>query len=140
MTHDEIDLLLSQLRAFHQRQRTEQVTVEGLSATSMRVLGAIARHDGVQPSQLARELIMTTSNIAAALRELDGRGLVSRSTDDEDSRRVIVDLTAEGRRVVAAVRESRNRWLQSAIAAGLTPEEQATLLAAGRVLARLAES
>ncbi|XIF03119.1 MarR family transcriptional regulator [Serratia marcescens] len=61
------------------------------------LLGAIDRHGGeATPSLLAESERMRSSNLAAALRELEADGLLVRTPDAEDKRRVRVRLTPAG--------------------------------------------
>lgn len=99
-------------------------------------------------SRLDREGPQTTSTLAAAERvrpqsmaqtvaELETAGLIARSPDPRDRRRVHIELTARGRERVLEERGRREGWLAAAIAAELSPEEQRTLLAAVPLLQRL---
>lgn len=104
----------------------------------MLVLGAIARAShAVKPSDLATELEMASPNVAAALRELEAAGYVSRERDATDGRRVSVLLTASGAAAVAEHRASRAEWLRQAADAVLSREEQEQLLLAANLLDRL---
>jgi len=139
MNEENLNRLLGQLRTLQRRQRRERPPVEGLSRSAVQVLGAVARGDcGAQPTQLARELVMTSSNVAAALSELIGQGLVERATDKVDTRRVNITLTPAGERLVANDRSTRDDWLIHAIYDLLTDEEELVLIAAGSILERLA--
>lgn len=140
MRDDDLNRLLGQLRALQRRQRRERPPIQGLSRSAVRVLGAVARSDGVaQPSQLGMELVMTSSNVAAALRELAGQDLVERIPDEGDTRRVNITLTAAGERLVADNRATRDTWLIEAMRDLLTEEEEEVLVAAGAILERLAD-
>lgn len=138
MNDSEVRQLQTQLKSFQRRQRAERLPVAGLSSTAVKVLGAIARSGGCQPGQVVDELQMTTSNVAAALRELDAIDVVRRRKDTTDGRRVNVELTDAGRRLVDENRATRDSWLADAIDAVLDEDEQQILLAAGSLLARLA--
>ena len=139
MHDDDLNRLLGQLRALQRRQRRERPPVEGLSRSAVRVLGAVARSDGgAQPTQIGAELVMTSSNVAAALRELTGAGLVSRLGDEADTRRVNVTLTPAGERLVADNRATRDMWLVEAMRDLLTPGDETGLVAAGPLPERLA--
>jgi DNA-binding MarR family transcriptional regulator len=139
MKDNDLNRLLGQLRALQRRQRRERPPIEGLSRSAVRVLGAVARSDGgAQPTQIGVELVMTSSNVAAGLRELTREGLVSRLADEADTRRVNITLTPAGERVVADNRATRDIWLIEAMRDLLTNEEEDVLLAAGATLERLA--
>jgi DNA-binding MarR family transcriptional regulator len=81
---------------------------------------------------------MTSSNVAAALRELTTAELVERARDPEDSRRVRLTATAEGETAVATLRSERDTWLGQAIDGVLDEPEQELLFAAGKLIQRLA--
>jgi DNA-binding MarR family transcriptional regulator len=99
-------------------------------------------------SRLDRDGPQTTSALAAAervrpqsmaqtLAELETSGLIARSPDPGDRRRVHIELTSQGRERVLEGRGRREDWLAAAIAAELEPDEQRTLLAAVPLLQRL---
>ena len=140
MDDQEISQLRTQMRLLQRRLRREVVPVAGLSRTAMQVLGTIERlPDGPQPRQVADELRLASSNVAAALRELEQAGFVTRERDPDDGRRARLSLTAAGAAAVADFRSERDTWLGQAVDALLTPGEQRTLLAAGELLQRLSE-
>lgn len=139
MRDEDIERLRGQLKLLQRRMRNEALPVTGLSLTATRVLGAAARAaEPAQPGDLTGLLQMTTSNVAAALRELEAAGLVTRARDAQDRRKVRIVLTQEGQSVVAASRRERDSWLGQAIEALLEPDEQELLRAAGDLMERLA--
>ena len=100
-------------------------------------------------SRLDREGAQTTSALAAAervrpqsmaqtLAELETAGLIARRPDPADGRRVLIELTPDGRDRVLEARGRREDWLAAAITEEFDPEEQQTLLAAVPLLRRLA--
>lgn len=130
--------LQRRLRRFDRRQRAERPRVDGVTSRAVLVLGAIARAPRpVQPSDLAAELEMASSNVAAALRELEAAGHVSRERDRDDGRRVAILLSAAGEAAVAEHRAARAGWLRRAADATLTEDEQEQLLRAAGLLERL---
>lgn len=136
---DDALALLRRLRRFDRRQRAERPHLDGVSGRAVVALGGIARaRRPIQPSDLAAELDMASSNVAAALRELETAGYISREKDPADGRRVSVLLTPAGDAAVTANRAARADWLRRAVDATLTPEEQQGLLSASELLERLA--
>lgn len=132
--------LQAHLQRLHRRLRRERTAVEGLSSTAVRILGALSRAEGpARPGWLADQLQMTTSNVAAALRELETAGHVARQRDTADARRTDVTLTQRGRRLVEEHRAVRAEWLRAAVEATLDEKEQAVVVAAGALLARVAD-
>ena len=90
-------------------------------------LGDLAAHEGVQPPSITR--------MVAGLEEA---GLVARTSSAADRRSVLVDLTDEGARVLAATRRRRDAWLATRLAR-LSGEERRRLEAAIPVLEKLLE-
>jgi DNA-binding MarR family transcriptional regulator len=72
--------------------------------------------------------------------ELLAGGLVARVPDPVDRRQVLIELTGEGRAMLADDRSRRDGWLAETIASELTPAEQRVLVAAVGLLSRLAEA
>jgi DNA-binding MarR family transcriptional regulator len=73
------------------------------------------------------------------LAELESQGLISRRPDETDGRRTLLDLTDQGRRVLADDRKRREGWLTEAIDGDFTADERETLKRAVSLLARLTE-
>ena len=130
--------LRTQVAALHQRIRREAPTVAGLPRPALTVLAAAVRRSGLTPRDVAEELHMTSSNVAASLRELESAGFVERGRDPDDGRRVLLTPTAAGRRVVAELLDERETWLGRAVATCLDDDEQDLLRRAGDLLERLA--
>lgn len=139
MDEDQLGELQTSVRALHAQFRRSLPEVDGVSRTAVRVLGAIARaqSSSVQPRQLADELSMASSNVAAALRELEQAGYVVRHRDPEDGRRVSAALTPHGSQAVAAHRSLRVSGLREAVESALTPTEQQQLAAVIPYLSRI---
>ena len=138
MDKDDVHRLRAQVSALHGRIRREAPTVDGLPRPALTVLAAAVRRPGLTPRDVADELRMTSSNVAACLRELEPAGFVDRGRDPDDGRRVLLTPTPAGRRVVAELLDEREEWLGRAVAACLDDDEQALLARAGELLGRLA--
>jgi DNA-binding MarR family transcriptional regulator len=139
MNEDQVSELRLQLKLLQRRLRKEVMPVSDLSRTAMRVLSVVTRLGGAQPGQVAEELGMTSSNVAAALRELEAAAFVRRERDTVDSRRIKVLVTPAGDAAVADLRSEHTTWLGRAIETTLDADEQRLLVEAGRLLQRLAE-
>jgi DNA-binding MarR family transcriptional regulator len=138
MEHEEASRLRRQLMTLQRRIRREMKTGP-VALSDALVLGAIERHRGnASPGQIAEDLVMTTSNVAAALRSLEAAGLISRQRDSDDARRVHIELTEQGRRLVVDDRRRRDDWLRDTINASMSPREQKILQQAGELMSRLA--
>jgi DNA-binding MarR family transcriptional regulator len=140
MQETDVRRLQEQLKAFQRRQRRDWASPHGLTQTAVRVVGSIARSpDDCQPGLIADDLGLTSSNVAASLRELESRGLITRSKDSRDTRRTNIRLTPAGEAVVESSRNDRDGWLSQAIDAVLDEKQQALLLEAGMLLEHLSQ-
>jgi DNA-binding MarR family transcriptional regulator len=67
------------------------------------------------------------------------RGLIERSRDPGDGRRIVLSITETGRRVVTDKRGARTEQIATALSGGFTDDELALLLNAAPLIERLAE-
>ncbi len=133
----DIAQLRTQLMGISRRLRREAQT-DDQSWARLLVLGAIDRHGGsATPSVLAADEGMQSSNLAAALRDLEAKKLIVRTQDAEDRRKVRVRLSAVGRKLLYDNRARRERWLVETMNACLTAAECADLIKAGPLLERI---
>jgi len=103
------------------------------------VLGRLEREGPKTTSELAAAERMRPQSMAQTVGELETQGLVGRKPDTSDRRRVLIEITASGRRRLEDERRRRADWLAQAIRDELTPDERRTLLAAVPLLKRLAD-
>jgi len=99
----------------------------GLSFADYLVLGVVRRSpDGRSaPTAIASVLGRTTGGMTLTIDRLEAAGLLRRRRSTEDGRRVVVELTATGRRVAEDVNGALHQW-----EAALTlPTSLATLVA-----------
>jgi DNA-binding MarR family transcriptional regulator len=139
MDDDELRRFRTQMRMLGRRLRHELPSVRGVSRSAVQVLRVVARAPEPSPSDVGEKLRMTSSNVAAALRELESAGLVCRGRDPEDGRRVRLSITDAGAEAVSCVHAERDTWLGRATEELLSNDEQLTLLRAGELMQRLAE-
>jgi DNA-binding MarR family transcriptional regulator len=59
--------------------------------------------DPLSPTTIAERLIVTTASVTSLLDTLERRGLVTRTADPSDRRRVLVALTDDGRSLIDQV-------------------------------------
>jgi DNA-binding MarR family transcriptional regulator len=71
----------------------------GVTLTQRRVLHRLANGERGQ-SELARGLGLSAASLTRLIDRLEERGLVSRRRDQEDRRRVVVDLEPAGQQVI----------------------------------------
>ncbi|WP_271043909.1 MarR family winged helix-turn-helix transcriptional regulator [Pseudomonas sp. VB3] len=77
----------------------------------------------LSPLELATRLSITTGTVTGLLDGLQGDGFIKRKTDPADRRRLIISLTAAGKRVVDEVFAEHTHWI-SGIIQGLSPEQR----------------
>jgi DNA-binding MarR family transcriptional regulator len=88
-------------------------------------------------ADLAREELITPQAMGGIVTTLEEAGYVARRDDAEDARRRLITLTAAGRKILAANRAARNRWLANLVAEQFDAKEQRTLAAALALLGKL---
>ncbi|HEY3766709.1 MAG TPA: MarR family transcriptional regulator, partial [Gaiellales bacterium] len=125
---DVIGRLIRRLRAERRDLTLAQVTV----------LGRLDRHGPSGISSMAAAEHVRPQSMASTIATLEAEGLVSRRPDAADGRRVVIDMTAAGREVLAADRRRREGWLAEAIRRDFTADERRLLADATKLLARLA--
>jgi DNA-binding MarR family transcriptional regulator len=108
------DLTLSQLSALGTLSRFGELTI-----------GELAAMENIKPPSMTR-----------TVNSLEDAGLVTRSAHSSDGRQVVVALTDEAKRVLAADRRRRDAWLARHLG-DLTSEERELLRAVAPLLDRL---
>jgi DNA-binding MarR family transcriptional regulator len=127
-------VLITRIARSMRRRFDEAVVPLGLRSRHLVALtyledaGASAQHD------LIEALGLDASNLVALLNELEDAGLIVRSRDRADRRRGIIELSAEGRRVLALVDQALETVDEEMLTA-LGDDERATL---NELLARIA--
>ena len=76
----------------------------GLTYPQYLVMLALWEHDGQSVSALGDRLALDSGTLTPLLKRLETQGRLSRERDDADERRVIVRLTAAGRRLKVEAR------------------------------------
>jgi DNA-binding MarR family transcriptional regulator len=106
----------------------------GLTVPQRMTLLFIGRHPGILASELATLLHLHPGTISGVVRRLETAGLVERTGDDEDARRMRLSLTDTGR----AANRRRSGTFESVVRDLMTAAAPHDLDAAGRVLTDLA--
>ncbi len=93
------DLALEFMEVMNQtRKRNISKQIDDSMRGEHFVLNYISEHEGnVTPSDISNEMGITSARIAAALNGLEKKGLISRSIDPQDRRRILIDMTDSGR-------------------------------------------
>lgn len=78
-----------------------------LTEQQWRVLRALTATDGpVEPTMLAELTFLLAPSLSRILSNLEGRGLIERSVAVHDQRRSLIELSADGRRLVRTIAPS----------------------------------
>jgi DNA-binding MarR family transcriptional regulator len=93
-------------------ERSVEVALEKhrLTLGEFDILATLRRHGpkgGLTPSQLLESVMLSSGGMTARLDRLAKAGLIYRKADKEDRRKVVIDLTARGRRVIDAATATR---------------------------------
>ena len=112
-------------------ERSVEVALEkhGLTLGEFDILATLRRHGpkgGLTPSQLLESVMLSSGGMTARLDRLARAALVYRKADKEDRRKVVVDLTAKGRRVIDTATATRFQEACESLPP-LNPQELRTL-------------
>jgi DNA-binding MarR family transcriptional regulator len=118
----------------HLRRETHSL---GVTSGQVSLLAQIGRSPGIGVRELAALERMSSPGMSKYVARLERAGLVRR-TETADRRRVGLELTEEGQRVLRSVRSRRTAWLASRLR-GLDPDDLAAVEAAVEPLALLLE-
>ena len=109
----------------------ERIEPHGVVPGQFAQMLALLERDGVSQSELCRQVQIDQSTMAHTLKRMERDGLISRSPDAADQRRVVIHLTPRARKLaptlVGAARE-----VNAAAAAGVSRADLETCM---RVLA-----
>ena len=110
---------------------------EALPYPQHAVLKRLEKGGPATTADLARAELITPQATGGLVATLEEAGYVVRRDDAADARRRLVTLTAAGRKILAANRAARHRWLASLVAEQFDAEEQRILAAALALLGKM---
>lgn len=124
--------------------RTRMQEVAPSSSTGLPISQvSILNHLRVKGSQTAAALAaaeqVSQQAIAQNLASLKCAGLVQRTPDPTDGRKILIDITDTGNNLFESIFASRNFWLAQAIDSTITAKERPVLYKAIELLERLAD-
>jgi DNA-binding MarR family transcriptional regulator len=116
------------------RHLRREVHASGVSAGQLSILGLIAGNPGIGVADLASREGTSMPSICTHIDRLEASGLVTRRQAERDRRRVDLEVTPEGERVLKVIRNKRTAWLSArltkladtdlaAVAAAIAPLE-----------------
>ena len=90
--------------AQHLEERVEAALAKhNLTLGQFDILATLRRHGprgGLTPSRLLESVLLSSGGMTARLDKLEEAGLIVRTPEPEDRRRVVIELTQKGRRVI----------------------------------------
>ena len=98
------------------------------------VLGYLLHVSTAQPGDLSREMKASTAYVSKILRGMEEKGLILRSPDPDDKRKILLSLTGEGK-IAAEKAESDLRAAMVAFLKSLGEEDAANFV---RILSKIA--
>jgi DNA-binding MarR family transcriptional regulator len=101
---------------------------EGMTALQYTALTVLERHPDLTSAQLARNSFVTNQSMADMVTVLEARGLIERHRDPADRRRLVIALTAAGRRLLRKYRD-RVAEIETRMLAGIGDRQAAELRA-----------
>lgn len=129
----ELRLLIGQLF----RRLRNDMRITGVSVPELSVLGRLDREGPVTAVELAAAEQVTPQAMALTVAALHNRGLISKTKDNRDKRRLLLEATPTGRAAMSALRADTTDRVVAALAADFTPDEVARIADALPLLARL---
>jgi DNA-binding MarR family transcriptional regulator len=133
------DLRLAIGRVARRLRRLYVDAAEGLSFLELAVLHRLDRDGPTSPGTLAGGEGVTSAAIAATLTSLEAQGMVVRERAPGDARRVVVTISAAGRRSLHD-RESASVSRIAAVVNDLTAAERERLAAVVPILEKVANN
>ncbi|GAA4653265.1 transcriptional regulator [Anaerocolumna aminovalerica] len=80
------------------RKRGHQKKIdETMQGEAFAILYILRQGDIVLPSEISNEMNISSARVAAMLNSLENKGLVTRQIDKSDRRKILVELTQEGK-------------------------------------------
>lgn len=95
----------------------------GLSLADYEVLVALSEQGELRVFELAEELGWEQSRLSHQLARMRTRSLVERQSSERDRRGAVVDITATGRRSLAAAAPGHVELVRSVVFDGMTPSQ-----------------
>lgn len=109
-------------------QISEEQQMNNLNKGITFALNYLATNEGVvHPKELSEGMCVTTARIASLLNQMEQKNLIKRTTDPEDSRQIIVQLTENGIRENCVIQEKVVNIIRKMLEA-LGPEDTAEFI------------
>lgn len=137
------DILASQLRPLLTRlvRKLRKLSPAGnlLSQTERAVLVLLDEHVQLLAAEMAVMEKITPQSMGQILNHLSALKLIAKTNSPTDKRKILISLSAKGKKMIEQVRKERDEWLSNAIVKVCTADEQAALKKALVPLSKLVD-
>jgi MarR family 2-MHQ and catechol resistance regulon transcriptional repressor len=89
------------------------IAEEGLCLSDFMILEALLHKGPLTITEIQGKVLLATGSMTAAVDRLERKGHIARKTTPEDRRARLLELTPEGRKLIAKVFEAHNLELES---------------------------
>ena len=134
LSREASDLRIATFR-LARRMRTQRA-VDSMSDGQFAVLAGLFVHGPHTLTELADRERVSAPAMNRTVNCLQDAGYISRSADENDGRKVVIDLTDEGRAVVDETARRRDAWVEEALAE-IEPAEREILAQAAAIMQRM---
>ena len=134
LSREASDLRIATFR-LARRMRTQRA-VDSMSDGQFAVLAGLFIHGAHTLTELADRERVSAPSMNRTVNCLQDAGYISRSADENDGRKVVIDLTDEGRAVVDETARQRDAWVEEALAE-IEPAEREILAQAATIMQRM---
>jgi DNA-binding MarR family transcriptional regulator len=122
------------------RRLRRQRANHGVSPSKLVILGRLALGgQKMTAADLAESEGLKPQSLTRILADLEARALIRREKSALDRREILIEITREGRDLLASDARRQARWLAASMATALTLAERDILLVAAKLLERLCE-
>jgi DNA-binding MarR family transcriptional regulator len=135
--HFDSDLRIT-IQRLARRLRAERAD-ETISDGQFSVLCSLAKDGPLGLGELSQRERVTPPSMNRTVGALVQSGYTTRTTSTEDARKVVIDLTDDGHRVIDQTRQRRAAWFSRQLAE-LTEDQREVLRAAAPILVELSNS
>ena len=108
-----------------------------VNLSTLALLATLHRRGPMSAVQLAREEKLQPQSLTRLLAAMTREGLIARETNPGDRRAHVINITREGRSVVARDMAARRAWLDQAMDMALTPQEREQLTQAAALMLKV---
>ncbi len=104
---------LSRARA---TRRARRLTGMDWTYSALMIIEGLKDQASLRMSQLAESVGTTPPTVTKLIRDLENKGLITKSPDQEDGRASIISLTVKGHEVAESIRHARQASLRQVLA------------------------